>query len=95
MQHLIFQVLHFQTVDKGPNRQNEVLHNFTHHIGYSLSNNGSYQIREQPKGLLRKHFDLLRNSHSTVLVYADECELLVFGAFLNSPSACRNSFSTR
>ena len=24
---------------------------------------------------------LLRNSHSTVPVYADECELLVFGAF--------------
>ena len=53
-----------------------------HRIGYSLSNNGSYQIRKQPKGLLRKYFDLLRNSHSTVLVYADECELPVFGAFL-------------
>ena len=63
-----------------------------HRIGYSLSNNGSYQIRKQPKGLLRKYFDLLRNSHSTVLVYADECELLVFGAFLNSPSACRKGF---
>ena len=63
-----------------------------HRIGYSLSNNGSYQIRKQPKGLLRKCFDLLRNSHSTVLVYADECELLVFGAFLNSPSACRKGF---
>ena len=50
------------------------------------------QIRKQPKGLLRKHFDLLRNSHSTVPVYADECELLVFGAFLNSPSACRKGF---
>ena len=32
---------------------------------------------------------LLRNSHSTVPVYADECELLVFGAFLNRPSAGR------
>ena len=63
-----------------------------HRIGYSLSNNGAYQIRKQPKGLLRKYFDLLRNSHSTVLVYADECELLVFGAFLNSPSACRKGF---
>ena len=43
------------------------------------------------KRLLRKHFDLLRNSHSTVLLYADECELLVFGAFLNSPSACQKA----
>ena len=42
--------------------------------------------------MLRKHFDLLRNSHSTVLMYADECELLVFGAFLNSLSACRKGF---
>ena len=63
-----------------------------HRIGYSLSTNRSYQIQKQPKGLLRKYFDLLRNSHSTVLVYADECELLVFGAFLNSPSACRKGF---
>ena len=39
--------------------------------------------------MLRKHFDLPRNSHSTVPVYADECELLVFGAFLNSLPACR------
>ena len=31
--------------------------------------------------MLRKQFDLLRNSHSTVPVYADECELLAFGAF--------------
>ena len=49
-------------------------------------------LASKPKGLLRKHFDLLRNSHSTVPVYADECELLVFGAFLNSPSACRKGF---
>ena len=62
---------------------------FLHRIGYSLSNNKSYQIRKQAKRLLRKHFDLLRNSHSTVPVYADECELLVFGAFLNRPSAGR------
>ena len=34
--------------------------------------------------MLRKHFDLLRNSHSTVPVYADECELLVFEALLTT-----------
>ena len=50
---------------------------------------GLFKYDTAEKRLLRKHFDLLRNSHSTVLVYADECELLVFGAFLNSPSACR------
>ena len=55
---------------------------FLHRIGYSLSNNKSYQIRKQAKRLLRKHFDLPRNSHSTVFLYADECELPVFGAFL-------------
>ena len=27
-----------------------------------------------------RHFDLLRNAPSTVSAYADECELLVFGA---------------
>ena len=47
------------------------------------------QIRKQSNRLPRKHFDLPRNSHSTVPVYADECELLVFGAFLNSLAACR------
>ena len=38
-------------------------------------------LASKPKGLLRKHFDLLRNSHSTVPVYADECALLVFEPF--------------
>lgn len=33
-----------------------------------------------------RHFDLLRNSPSTVSIYADECELLVFGASLTSVS---------
>ena len=46
-------------------------------------------LASKAKGLQSKHFDLLRNSHSTVPVYADECELLVFGAFLNRPSAGR------
>ena len=49
---------------------------------------GKYEfakIRKQDeKNLLRKHFDLLRNSHSTVPVYADECELLVFEALLTT-----------
>ena len=53
---------------------------------------GLFKYDTAEKRLLRKHFDLLRNSHSTVLVYADECELLVFGAFLNSPKACRKWF---
>ena len=40
--------------------------------------------------LLRKAFDLLRNSPSTVSIYADECELLVFGAPLTSASLSKN-----
>ena len=45
--------------------------------------------------MLRKHFDLLRNSHSTVPVYADECELLVFGAFSTVHQHAEKEFSTR
>ena len=34
--------------------------------------------------MLRKHFDLLHISHSTVPLYADECGMLVFGALLTA-----------
>ncbi len=44
------------------------------------------------KCLLRKAFDLLRNSPSTVSIYADECELLAFGASLTSASLSKNDF---
>ena len=42
--------------------------------------------------LLRKNFDLLRNSRHTVPMYADGRELLVFRTFLQSVSAPRRVF---
>ena len=47
------------------------------------------------KSLLRKAFDLLRNSPSTVSIYADECELLVLGSPLTSVSLSKNEFFDR
>ena len=48
-----------------------------------------YNLR---KSLLRKNFDLLRNSRPTVLVYADGRELLVFRTFLQSVSVSKRVF---
>ena len=44
--------------------------------------------------LLRKNFDLLRNSHSTVPSYADEWELLVLTALLTSGILSKTSILT-
>ena len=44
------------------------------------------------KSLLRKNFDLLRNSRPTVPVYADGRELLVFRTFLQSVSVPKRVF---
>ncbi len=41
--------------------------------------------------MLRKRFDLLRNSPSTVSTYADECELLALTASLTSASVSKKS----
>ena len=45
--------------------------------------------------LLCKDFDLLRNSHPTVPMYADERELLVFRTFFAVWQRAEKSFSTR
>ena len=42
--------------------------------------------------LLRKNFDLLRNSRPTVPMYADERELLVFRTFSQSVSVPKRAF---
>ena len=44
------------------------------------------------KFLLCKHFDLLRISHSTVPMYAYECEMLVFVPFLTVCQRVKNRF---
>ena len=46
------------------------------------------------KCLLRKAFDLLRNSNLNVPMYAYRFELLVFGASLTSASLSKKSFLT-
>ena len=45
-------------------------------------------------GLLRKNFDLLRNSRPTVPMYADGRELLVFRTFSQSGSVPKRFFDT-
>lgn len=42
--------------------------------------------------LKNKHFNFLHNSHPTVSIYADGCELLASGAFLTSASVSKNEF---
>ena len=49
-----------------------------------------YERMNTSKSLLRKGFDLLRNSPSTVSIYADECELLVLTALLTSARLSKN-----
>ena len=44
--------------------------------------------------MLRKDFDLLRNSRSTVPMYADERELLAFRTFSQSGSVPKKLFDT-
>ena len=44
--------------------------------------------------MLRKDFDLLRNSRPTVPMYADGRELLVFRTFLQSVSVSKRVFDT-
>ena len=53
------------------------------------------QLSKTQKSLLRKGFDLQRNSPSTVSIYADECELLVFVPLLTSVSLSKNKFFDR
>ena len=57
---------------------------------------GQYLLHMTQKFLLRKHFDLLRISYSTVPLYADEYEMLVFVPFLTvCQRAKKQCFLTR
>ena len=49
-------------------------------------------ILREKSCLLRKDFDLLRNSRPTVPMYADGRELLVFRTFLQSASVSKKIF---
>ena len=53
---------------------------------YKFTNAEYSKLNSMKNSLLRKDFDLLRNSCPTVPMYADERELLVFRTFLQSVS---------
>ena len=54
-----------------------------------------FKLYSLKTGLLRKNFDLLRNSRPTVPMYADGRALLVFRTFLQSLQRAEKNFSTR
>ena len=83
-----------QSVKEPPNRQNTV---------YICSApkpplcKGRWLAEGKTEGLLKwscyaRRFDLLRNSPSTVSIYADECELLAFDASLTFASLSKTRF---
>ena len=64
--------------------------NFYSLISFTLV--GYSKLYSLKTGLLRKDFDLLRNSRPTVPMYADERELLVFRTFSQSVSVSKRVF---
>ena len=61
----------------------------------SFAKAGDSKLYSLKTSLLRKDFDLLRNSRPTVPMYADERELLVFRTFFAVWQRAEKSFSTR
>ena len=58
----------------------------------SFAKAGDFKLYSLKTSLLRKDFDLLRNSRPTVPMYADERELLVFRTFSQSVSVPKRVF---
>ena len=58
----------------------------------SFTKVGDSKLYSLKTSLLRKDFDLLRNSHPTVPMYTDERELLVFRTFSQSVSVPKRVF---
>ena len=58
----------------------------------SFAKAGESKLYSLKTSLLRKNFDLLRNSRPTVPMYADERELLVFRTFSQSVSVPKRVF---
>ena len=58
----------------------------------SFAKAGDSKLYSLKTSLLRKDFDLLRNSRPTVPMYADERELLVFRTFSQSVSVPKRVF---
>ena len=75
-----------QTVKKVRNRQNRFTIQWIFALWISFTKVGDSKLYSPKTCLLRKDFDLLRNSRSTVPMYADERELLVLRTFSQSGS---------
>ena len=75
-----------QTVKKVRNRQNRFTIQWIFALWILFAKVGYSKLYSLKTSLLRKDFDLLRNSRPTVPMYADERELLVFRTFSQSGS---------
>ena len=81
-----------QTVKKVRNRQNRFTIQWIFTLWISFTKAGASKLYSLKTSLLRKDFDLLRNSRSTVPMYADERELLAFRTFSQSVSVPKRVF---
>ena len=81
-----------QTVKKVRNRQNRFTIQWIFALWISFTKVWNSQLYSLKTSLLRKNFDLLRNSRPAVPMYADERELLVFRTFLQSVSVPKRVF---
>ena len=61
-------------------------------LDFIYKSGGDSKLYSLKTSLLRKNFDLLRNSRPTVPMYADERELLVFRTFSQSVSVPKRAF---
>ena len=83
-----------QTVKKVRNRQNRFTIQWIFALWILFAKVGYSKLYSLKTSLLRKDFDLLRNTRPTVPMYADERELLVFRIFSQSGSVPKRFFDT-
>ena len=81
-----------QTVKKVRNRQNRFTIQWIFALWILFAKVEDSKLYGLKTSLLRKDFDLLRNSRPTVPMYADERELLVFRTFSQSVSVPKRVF---
>ena len=86
------QTVRRQTVKKVRNRQNRFTIQGIFALWILFTKVGGSKLYSLKTSLLRKDFDLLRNSRPTVPMYADGRELLVFRTFSQSVSVPKRVF---
>ena len=85
----------FQTVKKVRNRQNRFTIQWIFALWILFAKVEDSKLYGLKTSLLRKDFDLLRNSRPTVPMYADERELLVFRTLFAVWQRVEKLFSAR